>query len=156
MWFKNLWNRFTGKTRADAEKQKADELLQLKSQVEGLVRSLTAEAEAKREEIAKLEAEKERAAMSPKETATRKKEPWVAVVNTHIDPKTARNGFFELDWNDQFIVQLKLEGYGTDGDKDEDIVDRWFREMCANVVVSGDYGPSVSAGLLRTELAKDY
>ena len=33
------------------------------------------------------------------------------------------------------MLQLKQEGYGADGDLDEEIVDRWFRELCANVVV---------------------
>ena len=32
------------------------------------------------------------------------------------------------------------EGYGVDNDKHEEIVDRWFRELCANVVVDGDFG----------------
>ena len=25
-------------------------------------------------------------------------------------------------------------------DKEEEIIDRWFRELCANVVVDGDFG----------------
>jgi hypothetical protein len=33
-----------------------------------------------------------------------------------------------------------------DGDKSEDIVDRWFRELCANVVVDGDYGGPLDTG----------
>jgi hypothetical protein len=82
----------------------------------------------------------EDAKLSPKERATRKKEPWVGVLNTHVNKDNIRNGFFELDWNEYFVLQLKRDGYGTDGDPDEEIVDRWFRELCANVVVDGDYG----------------
>lgn len=104
-----------------------------------------AEAAKEREELAKL---------TPKDRATRKKEPWVGVLNTHVNQDNVRNGFFELDWNDQFVLKLKQEGYGVDGDKDEEIVDRWFRELCANVVVDGDYGGPVQTGSLDIQAVK--
>ena len=78
--------------------------------------------------------------MSDKDKATAHKEPWVGVLNTHVNKDNVRNGFFELDWNEFFISKLREEGYGVDGDKEEEIVDRWFRELCANVVVDGDFG----------------
>lgn len=77
--------------------------------------------------------EEELARMTPKERATAKGEPWVAVLETHVNKDNLKNGFFEIDWNDAFVVQLKQEGYGFDGDPDEEIVDRWFRELCKNV-----------------------
>ena len=89
----------------------------------------------KRQETAKGEAK-----MSDKDKATAHKEPWVGVLNTHVNKDNVRNGFFELDWNEFFISKLREEGYGVDGDKEEEIVDRWFRELCANVVVDGDFG----------------
>lgn len=92
--------------------------------------------------------EQELAKLTPKDRATRKKEPWVGVLNTHVNKENIRNGFFELDWNEYFVLKLKQEGYGFDGDKEEDIVDRWFRELCANVVVDGDYGGPVETGTL--------
>lgn len=98
--------------------------------------------------------QEELAKLSPKERATRKKEPWVGVLNTHVNKENVRNGFFELDWNEQFVLKLKQEGYGEDGDKDEDIVDRWFRELCANVVVDGDYGGPVETGSLDIQTVK--
>jgi hypothetical protein len=98
--------------------------------------------------------QEELAKLSPKERATRKKEPWVGVLNTHVNQENVRNGFFELDWNDLFVLKLKQEGYGADGDKDEDIVDRWFRELCANVVVDGDYGGPVNTGSLDVQTVK--
>ena len=88
------------------------------------------------------------AKLNPKDRATKLKEPWVGVLNTHVNKENVRNGFFELDWNDLFVLKLKQEGYGFDGDKDEEIVDRWFRELCANVVVDGDYGGPVNTGSL--------
>jgi hypothetical protein len=92
--------------------------------------------------------------LSPKERATRKKEPWVGVLNTHINKDNIRNGFFELDWNEHFVLKLKQDGYGVDGDKDEEIVDRWFRELCANVVVDGDFGGPINSGSLDIQSVK--
>lgn len=92
--------------------------------------------------------EEELSKLTPKDRATRKKEPWVSVLNTHVNKDNIRNGFFELDWNDHFVTQLKQEGYGFDGDKDEEIVDRWFRELCANIVVDGDFGGPVNTGVI--------
>lgn len=75
----------------------------------------------------------ELAKLSPKERATAREEPYVSVLETHINKENLRNGFFELDWNDQFVLQLKQEGYGFDGDPDEEIVDRWFRTLCGDI-----------------------
>ena len=69
--------------------------------------------------------------LSPKEIATEKKEPWVAVLETHVNKDNVRNGFFELDWNEYFVVQLRGAGYT--GATDEEIVDQWFNELCRNV-----------------------
>ena len=71
------------------------------------------------------------AKLSPKERATEKKEPWVGVLETHINEQNPRNGFFDLDWNEYFVLQLKGAGYY--GDTDEEIVDRWFQDLCRGV-----------------------
>ena len=91
---------------------------------------------------------------NPKEYATRRKEPWVGVIDTHVNQENVRNGFFELDWNKYFIAQLREQGYGLEGDNEEEIVDRWFRELCANVVVDGDYGGQVNTGMIDVESVK--
>jgi hypothetical protein len=90
----------------------------------------------------------ETAKLNPKDRATKLKEPWVGVLNTHVNQDNIRNGFFELDWNELFVLKLKQEGYGFDGDPDEEIVDRWFRELCANVVIDGDLGGPVNTGVI--------
>jgi hypothetical protein len=117
-----------------------------------LANKMLAEAEAKQKlaEEAAVEAQQreELAKLTPKERATRKKEPWVGVLETHVNKDNVRNGFFELDWNELFVLKLRQEGYGADGDKDEEVVDRWFRELCANVVVDGDFGGVVTTGSL--------
>lgn len=89
-----------------------------------------AEASAKAAVEAAKEAERF-AKLSPKELATEKKEPWVGVLDTHVNKENVRNGFFELDWNEYFVVQLKSAGYV--GESDEEIVDKWFQELCRNV-----------------------
>lgn len=68
---------------------------------------------------------------TPKEIATELKEPWVAVLTTHVNPENIRNGFFELDWNEFFVLQLRTAGYI--GETDEAVVDEWFTELCKNV-----------------------
>jgi len=68
---------------------------------------------------------------SPKEEATHNKQPWVGVLETHVNPDNPSNGFFELDWNEYFIVQLKSHGY--DGPNEESIVDAWFQNLCRNI-----------------------
>ena len=98
--------------------------------------------------------QEELAKLTPKDRATRKKEPWVGVLNTHVNSENVRNGFFELDWNEYFVLKLKQEGYGVEGDPDEEIVDRWFRELCANVVIDGDYGGLVETGSLDIQTVK--
>ena len=70
-----------------------------------------------------------------KELATEKGEPWVSVTQIELDPENVGNGAFELDWNDKFITNLVRAGYQSKPNEDEaTIVDRWFQEVCRNVV----------------------
>jgi len=71
------------------------------------------------------------AVKTAKEIATELKEPYIAVLNTHVNPDNIRNGFFELDWNEYFVLQLRTAGYS--GETDEAVVDAWFSELCRNV-----------------------
>ena len=88
----------------------------------------------------------EQAKMDPKERATARGEPWVAVLDTHVNKDNVRNGFFELDWNDLFVLQLKQAGYGYDGDPDEEIVDRWFRDLAGNMIAEAGGDPQKTIG----------
>ncbi len=116
-----------------------------KEKAEALAR--VAEAKAAEEEAKKAE---EIAKMTPKERASKKGEPWVGVLNTHVNKDNVRNGFFELDWNAEFIVQLKKAGYGFDGDPDEEIVDRWFRELASSMFLEEGLDPrSRTAGFIN-------
>ena len=70
----------------------------------------------------------------PKEYATRKKQPWVGVLDVKVNKDNVRNGFFELDWNKYFIEQLIDAGYGVKNDEEEEIVDRWFRDIVGTIL----------------------
>jgi hypothetical protein len=110
----------------DKIEQETEAALEVAERAKKVAEDATVAAErAKREE--------ELAKMTPKERATALGEPWVGVLETHINKENLRNGFFELDWNSEFVLQLKQAGYGFDGDKDEEIVDRWFRTLCKDV-----------------------
>ncbi len=115
-----------------------DKIEETKAKLETEKEALQAARDKAVAETVKAQEEEELAKITPKERATRKKEPWVAVLQTHVNKENLRNGFFELDWNEYFVVQLKQQGYGLDGDPDEEIVDRWFRALCNDI--AGDEG----------------
>jgi hypothetical protein len=74
--------------------------------------------------------------LSPKDIATAKGEPYVAILSVDLDPENVGNGAFELDWNDKFIAQLVRSGYQAQPNEAEDIiVDRWFQTVCRNIVM---------------------
>ena len=71
-----------------------------------------------------------------KEIATEKGEPYVAILNVELDEENIGSGAFELDWNDKFLAQLIRAGYQAKPNESEnDIVDRWFQDVCRNVVL---------------------
>lgn len=73
---------------------------------------------------------------SEKELATERGEPWVTIVSMDVNPDDLSSGSFELDWNDKFVSNLIRAGYQMDPkDSDADIVDRWFTNVCRNVVM---------------------
>jgi len=88
----------------------------------------------KKEKIGKFEYEKE--------LATLKKEPYVNVLSMGIDPDNVVQGYFELDWNDEFVKML--HNAGMTGTSDEDIVNKWFNGVCRTVLLQEsadlDYG----------------
>jgi hypothetical protein len=72
---------------------------------------------------------------SEKDIATEKGEPYVSIVSVELDPENIGNGAFELDWNDKFIANLVRAGYQLKkDDTDADMVDRWFADVCKNVI----------------------
>jgi hypothetical protein len=85
----------------------------------------------------------------PKAYATRKKLPWVNVLDMQVNEQNIRNGFFELDWNKYFIQELIANDYGTEADKDEDIVDRWFRDIVYNMLAEEGMDTNRDSGMIN-------
>jgi hypothetical protein len=110
---------------------------------------LLAEKEQAQLETVKAKQEEAQAKLTPKERATARGEPWVDVLETHVNKDNIRNGFFELDWNQEFIAQLKQAGYGFDGDPEEEIVDRWFRDLARNMLSEDGLDTSRGAGYIN-------
>jgi hypothetical protein len=111
------------------------------------------EAEEKRlaEEAAALEAKEMQSLKKrdPKAYATKKKEPWVNVLDVKVNQDNVRNGFFELDWNEYFIEQLLESGYGEEGDPEEEVVDRWFRDIVYNMLSEEGMDTNRNAGYIN-------
>lgn len=127
-----MFRKIMGLDKLESSIQKAEEDLKIAN-----------ERVAAAEQAQKLALEQEELAkLTPKERATRKKEPWVGVLNTHVNQDNIRNGFFELDWNNEFVLKLKQEGYGYDGDPDEEIVDRWFRDIVSQMLIEEGQDPT--------------
>ena len=117
---KNFFKKITGLDKVEAEKAQVQE--------------------------EKLELLKQR---DPKAYATRKKEPWVNVIDVKVNEENVRNGFFELDWNEYFIAQLVEAGYGVDNDPEEEIVDRWFRDIVYNMLEEEGQDTNRGAGYIN-------
>jgi hypothetical protein len=136
---KDFIKKITGIKKLEEEKAAAE-----KEREEALAR--VAEAKAQEEEAKRQE---ELSKMTPKERATARQEPWVSVLDTHVNKDNIRNGFFELDWNEYFIVQLRQAGYGFDGDPEEEIVDRWFRDIVRNMLAEEGMDTTRGAGYIN-------
>ena len=105
---KQFFKKLTGLDKIEAEKE---------------------QLEKERKRVSKLTPEEKRreALDKEKDAATKAGEPWVAVLDTQVNPNNIKNGFFELDWNNEFIEQLLDAGYS--GETNEQIVDSWFRTI---------------------------
>jgi len=131
-YIRNLFEKITGVAKikeeatlaaAEAIKLAEDAKREAEESVKIATAANNAAAAAKMaEELAKL---------GPKDRANAKQEPYIAVLETHVNDQNPRNGFFELDWNEYFVVQLKTAGYY--GDTDEEIVDKWFQDLCRGI-----------------------
>ena len=113
------------------------------------VKGIFNKEETKEAPSAKLEA-----LMKEKEEATKNGEPWGAVLDTKINEDNIRNGFFELDWNNEFIEKLLDAGYK--GETNEQIVDGWFKTIASNILKEEGLDPTRGAGYINVkDIGKD-
>jgi hypothetical protein len=95
-----------------------------------------------RNEITALEAEKQ--------IATLRGEPWIKVINDGFldETKGPDSYFFEFDWNDVWINELKEAGYA--GTSDEAIIQVWFQDVCRMEASASLGTPPINRGLIVT------
>lgn len=90
--------------------------------------------------------------LTPKELATKNGQPYVNIVSIELDADNVGQGAFELDWNEFFVTQLLKSGYA--GRDDQQIVDRWFQDVCRNVAMETweQYDANTPRGINRKDL----
>jgi len=93
------------------------------------------------------ELDKKEAFSKEKEIATKNKQPWVAVLDTHINEDNIKNGFFELDWNNEFIEVLIDAGYT--GETNEQIVEKWFKDIILQILEETNQSSDRNIGSLN-------
>ena len=142
MGIKKFIKDVTGITAAEEEARRIYE-----EQLKEEKKKLAAEKKVKQEEKKRKQREAE-ALLTPKELATKRKEPWVDVIGFKVNPDDIRFGFFEIDWNDLWVLKLKQEGYGADGDPDDEIIARWFRDILLSAAVEEGIVPGGGVTLL--------
>lgn len=114
-----------------------------------LVRDKKAKEAVEEPVVEKTQEEIRRAALeAEKEAATKAGEPWVAVLDTQVNPTDIKNGFFELDWNNEFIEQLLDAGYS--GESQEQIVDAWFRTIVMQMLGEEGLDTAREMGYINT------
>ena len=93
--------------------------------------------------------------LSAKDKATAAGEPYVNVISMEVDPTDINSGAFELDWNDKFLLNLIKQGYKIrPDDTDNEIVDRWFRDLARNMLAEEGLDANRGAGYINvTKLA---
>lgn len=81
-----------------------------------------------------------------KEIATTDKEPWVSAI---LDKDTESGQYyFECDWNDYWIAELRSKGYT--GNADEELIDQWLSRLYATEIYEEvEFG--TNAGVTRKE-----
>lgn len=133
---------------ADLE-EAARQAVDLKQKTEQEIAQLKMKEAEQEEATAAARRDHELAQMSGKERATAKQEPWINILDVKVNKDNIRNGFFEMDWNDYFIKELIFNGYGTDADPEEEIVDRWFRDIVYQMLEQEGLDTSRGAGYIN-------
>ena len=82
-----------------------------------------------------------------KKVAELREEPWVEVKHMEVNPEDVKQGYMELDWNDQFVAMLHAQGYT--GESDESVVNKWFNDICRTVLLQEN--ADMDFGLQDTE-----
>lgn len=154
-WLPASWG-LSGKTRKVAEAEYYYDGEELEYQMLEIEAESQADYEIKK---LKLDYKKEKIGVVEyeKELANLKNEPYVNVISMGIDPENVVQGYFELDWNEQFVKMLQEAG--ITGKSDEDVVNKWFNGVCRTVLLQEaadlDYGLAEQQGRPDVEYRSD-
>ena len=81
-----------------------------------------------------------------KETSTIRGEPWVGILESGFEPDKGLSGlYFALDWNKRWINKLVESGYS--GATEQEIIDRWFSDVCRSQGLDASYSNVVPFGI---------
>ena len=69
--------------------------------------------------------------LSAKDKATARGEAYVKVLDVKFDKDKPGDGYFELEWNQIFVNQLREAGYS--GTNENEVVDAWFTGLCRTI-----------------------
>ena len=122
-------------------KGEAFDRAKIEYELEGLERKValshlgleTPEEKAVAEAAVLLKAEEITSSEHDKMVAEATKKPWVEVKKMEVNPDDVKQGYMELDWNEQFVSLLQEKGYV--GKSDEDVVNKWFNDICRTVLL---------------------
>lgn len=141
-WIKNITGLQDIHDQATRLKNLAEETHKQYLEEQNKIKSLQEEYESLQSNLEEANRELEDKTLSPKEIATRDGKPWVSVIDTQVNPNNIRNGFFELDWNNEFIEQLLDAGYR--GESQEEIVNSWFRTLIYQMLDEEGQNPYIN------------
>lgn len=86
-------------------------------------------------ELRKLEIDLEHHRISQakydKSVADLRGEPWVSMPDIRWDPNDPSRSYFELDYNDHFVMFLRENRYT--GTTSEEVVEKWLNDVCRSV-----------------------
>jgi hypothetical protein len=135
--FRKIWEKLTG---VDHLRQQQDWLQAQyhqsqsdKDELSQLLTSVQTQNQQLSQQLELLQQQSQDPWAQEREKATAQGRPWVNVVNTNLNEQDPSSGYFELDWNEHFVKQLRLAGY--QGAEDSQVVDQWFQNLCRNVLL---------------------
>ena len=85
----------------------------------------------------KKDAEVPKEILDKKAQATARKEPFVEVISVNFDKDNPADGYFELEWNEIFVENLRKAGY--QGTSQEEIVESWFTQLCRGIGAEDEF-----------------
>jgi len=62
-------------------------------------------------------------------------EPWVSMPRIHWNPLGKSRAYFEVDYNEHFLAQLRENGYEGE---ESNIINQWMNDVCSGILAEMD------------------